>query len=422
VNDWREVQLGHLIHVKHGFAFKGEFFAETGADLVLTPGNFTIGGGLQVRPGKERYYTGDFPSEFRLRPGDLLIVMTDLKQDAPILGSPAWVPDEGSYLHNQRLGLVTITRQDALDRSFLYWLLASDGVREQLRATATGTTVRHTAPERIYQVRVNLPDIATQRRIAEILDAIDHLMKNNRLRISLLEQMAQATHREWFVHFRYPGCENDALVASPLGPIPASWSVVSLGDLVDEIRESARPSAETASLPYVPIDAITPRSLTLRNHRPGSEAASSLRLFRKGDILFGAMRAYFHKVCIAPFDGVTRSTSFVLRLDRQHYHYLALLLADEKTVSYAAAHSSGSTIPYAKWAGGLREMKALKPPADLAERFGLLAAPMLEMAGVLAGSDNVLRTIRDALLPRLVTGAIDVSSLDLDALLEESAA
>lgn len=422
MSSWPEVQLGRLIHVKHGFAFQGEYFADSGSNFILTPGNFAIGGGLRVRPGKEKYYTGDFPPEFRLGPGDLLIVMTDLKQDAPILGSPAWVPEEGSYLHNQRLGLVTITREDVLDRRFLYWLLVFDGTRAQLRATATGTTVRHTAPERIYQVRVHLPGITAQRRIAEVLDSIHGLIQNNQRRIALLEQVTQLIYREWFVQFRYPFYEEDELVDSPRGAIPASWEVVRLADFVDEIRDAAKQSAETAAVAYVPIDSITPRSLTLRKHLPGSEAASSLRMFRKGDILFGAMRAYFHKVCIAPFDGVTRSTVFVLRPDPEYYHYAALLLSDEATVSYAAAHSSGSTIPYAKWVGGLREMTALRPPPDLAERFGLTVAPMIEMAGVLAQSTMSLTALRDSLLPKLVTGAIDVARVDLDAFPEERVA
>jgi type I restriction enzyme S subunit len=422
VNEWREVALGELIHVKHGFAFKGSNFSHSGTDLVLTPGNFAVGGGLQIRPGKERFYVADYPPQFRLRSGDLLVVMTDLKQDAPILGSPAVVPSDGIYLHNQRLGLVTITHPELLDARFLYWFLVFDGTRAQLRATATGATVRHTAPERIYKVRARLPSPAVQHRVASVLDSIDDLVENSLRRIALLEQVAKAVYQEWFVRYRYPCHEGDELVDSPLGPIPPGWEVGKLGDAVAEIRDAIRPSAETAVMPYVPIDAITPKSITLRTHRPGSEAASSLRRFRQGDVLFGAMRAYFHKVCIAPFDGVTRSTSFVLRPRAELYHYLVLLLADEATVGYAAAHSSGSTIPYAKWAGGLSEMSIVQPPASLAAAFGEIIAPNTALARALAATASELSEMRDLLLPKLVTGAIDVSHLDLDALLDQTAA
>jgi type I restriction enzyme, S subunit len=323
---------------------------------------------------------------------------------------PCWVIDTAFYLR--------IHDPNAVDPRWAYYQLQTI----DLNAVDSGSAIPSTSRDAFYAIPVRLAPLSIQRRVVAVLDSIDNLIENNRRRIALLEQMARTIYREWFVHFRYPGQEDDDLVDSTLGPIPSTWDVVTLGDMVDEIRDSTKPSAETAALPYVPIDVITPRSLTLRAHRPGSEAASSLRLFRQGDILFGAMRAYFHKVCIAPFDGVTRSTSFVLRPDREYYHYLAFLLADETTVSYAAAHSSGSTIPYAKWVGALEEMRAVKPRADLAKRFGLQASPLVDAAAVLAESNSVLTAIRDSLLPKLVTGAIDVSNLDLDGLLDQPAA
>ncbi len=89
----RRVKLGQFFRIKHGYAFKGEFFSDSGPYVVLTPGNFEQKGGIKLKGAKEKYYTSDFPSEFLLRRGDLLIVMTDLTQDAPILGSPAFVPE-----------------------------------------------------------------------------------------------------------------------------------------------------------------------------------------------------------------------------------------------------------------------------------------------------------------------------------------
>ena len=196
MTEWQDMTLGDLITVKHGFAFKGEFFSPNGEEIVLTPGNFPIGDGLQFRDGKERFYTGPYPKEFRLAPGDLLVVMTDLKQEAPILGSPASVPSDRPVLHNQRLGLVRLKPAARVDVRYLFYLLLSDHSRSQLRATATGSTVRHTAPDRIYRVTVRLPPMEIQAKIAAILAAVDDLIENNRWRIELLEQMAQAIYRE----------------------------------------------------------------------------------------------------------------------------------------------------------------------------------------------------------------------------------
>ena len=103
-NCWKHSRLGNYFRIKHGYAFKGEFFADSGPYVLLTPGNFQADGGIKLKGEREKYYTGDFPSEFLLRRGDFLVVMTDLTQNAPILGSPAFIPEDDRFLHNQRLG------------------------------------------------------------------------------------------------------------------------------------------------------------------------------------------------------------------------------------------------------------------------------------------------------------------------------
>lgn len=141
---WRRSRLGDVLTVKHGFAFKGEDFAEDGRYIVVTPGNFADGGGFKAKESKEKYYSADPPDEFVLSEGDLILALTDLKQDAPILGSPAWVPVDGVYLHNQRIGRVVEVDEQRLDSRFTYYLFCTDALRAQIRATATGATVRHT--------------------------------------------------------------------------------------------------------------------------------------------------------------------------------------------------------------------------------------------------------------------------------------
>ena len=152
---WTEIKLGDAIHVKHGFAFKGQFFADSGTHVVLTPGNFNEGGGFRLRPGKDRFYSGDVPEEYVLKEDDLVVAMTE--QGPGLLGSSALIPESGRYLHNQRLGLVQIRDDTVLDKIFLYYLFNTRSVREQISGSATGTKVRHTAPERIYRVTASVP-------------------------------------------------------------------------------------------------------------------------------------------------------------------------------------------------------------------------------------------------------------------------
>jgi len=148
---WHQITLGDAIHVKHGFAFKGQYFSDSGEYVVLTPGNFNEEGGFRLRPSKDRFYTGDIPEDYVLDEGDLIVAMTE--QGPGLLGSSALIPDGGKYLHNQRLGLIQDLDNTVLDKKFLYYLFNTGAVRGQISGSASGTKVRHTAPERIYRVK-----------------------------------------------------------------------------------------------------------------------------------------------------------------------------------------------------------------------------------------------------------------------------
>jgi type I restriction enzyme S subunit len=407
---WSEARLGDYLHVKHGFAFQGEFFSDSGSYVVLTPGNFYEEGGFKPKSGTEKFYTAEPSPEFVLHKGDLVIVMTEQAQG--LLGSSAMIPEDGIYLHNQRIGLIEIA--PGLDARFTFYLFNTREVRDQIQATATGSKVRHTAPSRVEAVRVVLPPFSTQRKIAAILSAYDDLIENNTRRIGILEEMAQRIYRDWFVDFRYPGYEGVPLVDSELGPIPRGWGTGLLGDLVEEVRDRTTPGTTTEGRPYVPIDAISPRCLALWEWRPGGEAASSLLTFHRSDFLFGAMRPYFHKVAIAPWEGTTRSTCFVLRTRSDDTWALAALsLFEDQTIAFATANASGTTIPYARWRGGLANMPIVMPPAALAEQFQAVSEPMLRALQDSGSMLANLRATRDLLLPRLMSGEIDVGELDI---------
>lgn len=154
---WEVITLGQLFDIKHGYAFKGEYFSkEPTSDILLTPGNFKIGGGFQ--DNKFKYYNGSVPDEFILNPGALLITMTDLSKEGDTLGYPAFVPPakELRFLHNQRLGKI-ILHNSRLGLNHIYHIFCSDSYRHHVLASATGATVKHTAPDRIKAFKIALP-------------------------------------------------------------------------------------------------------------------------------------------------------------------------------------------------------------------------------------------------------------------------
>lgn len=170
---WAEKPLSDLCDIKHGFAFKSEYFTDSGEYVLLTPGNFYEGGGYRDRGEKQKYYVGDIPNGFILSKGNLLVAMTE--QAAGLLGSPVLVPESNRFLHNQRLGLVQKKVGVPFLNEFFFHVFNLRHVRQAIHHSGTGVKVRHTSPTKIGEVVVPFPagSLAAQRAVADQLKALD---------------------------------------------------------------------------------------------------------------------------------------------------------------------------------------------------------------------------------------------------------
>ena len=340
------------------------------------------------------------------KPGDILLTSVGT------LGIPYMAKDDDIFYFKD--GNLTWFKDycECIDNKYLFYWLKSPQMKNQIEATRIGVAQPALTIVGLKSYKIPLP---IQKKIICILSAYDDLIENNTRRIQILEEMAQRIYQEWFVNFRYPGHENDQLVKSELGMIPVGWEVKKLREFVLNVRQSERAGDHLLSIPYVPIDCIARKSLFLNSAKPGSEAKSSLISFQKYDVLFGAMRSYFHKVVISPFNGTTRTTCFVLRpIDPGYYAFTVLTLFRESTIDFANSHSRGSTMPYAVWDGGLAEMPAIYPSKEVALDFNKIVEPMLKRIALGFFEQKNLRQTRDFLLPKLISCKLDVSELDID--------
>ena len=249
-SNWPLVQLGELISIKHGFAFKGEFFSDTSTDTVLvTPGNFAIGGGFKA--DKLKFYNGPIPAEYKLEADDLIVTMTDLSKQADTLGYSALVPEHSGrlYLHNQRIGLVEIKSQE-LDKLYLYFLMRSRGYRHHVVSSATGSTVKHTSPSKITSFQLHLPPLEIQENIGRSLKHLEDKTAINHQINQTLEQMAQAIFKSWFVDFEPVKAKIAALEAggSEEDALLAAMQAISGTSLFDADASAAGAEAELARL------------------------------------------------------------------------------------------------------------------------------------------------------------------------------
>lgn len=411
---WRECKLGELLEIKHGYALLGKYFGDAGTHIVLTPGNFYDNGGFKSKGDKEKRYGGPIPLDYVLSKGDLLIAMTE--QAEGLLGSCAIIPESNLYLHNQRLGLVKIRDSAETCDKWLFYIFNSSSVRQQIRATATGVKVRHTAPSRIGDVMVALPPLPIQRRIAGILSAYDELIDNNQRRIRLLEEMARALFREWFVLFRFPGHEAVPLVPSPLGPVPQGWSVMRLGDIAEAMRRNVLKGELVEPRPYVGLEHIPRRSLALDAWEMSTDLGSSKLEFKKGEILFGKIRPYFHKVSVAPFDGLCSADTIVIHARRpEHQAVVVACVSSDAFVAHATATSNGSKMPRANWSI-LEDYYVVIPTDEVSSTFSRTVMNAVHEQQTLVFQIHNLRRTRDLLLPRLLSGQVNLEAAEEAAL------
>lgn len=437
--EWTPVRLGDIVKIKHGWPFKSEFFSEelTGRPIVVAVGNFRYTGGFRFDSTTVKEYRADYPRDYELTPGDTLLVMTCQTAGGEILGIPARVPDDGrTYLHNQRLGKVVIERPDCVDEDFLYWVFLWSEFNQELFATSSGTKIVHTAPSRIEAFRFELPPLQEQRAIARILGALDDKIELNRQMNATLEGMARALFKSWFVDFdpvtakaagRQPfgmspdlaALFPDRFVDSPLGAIPEGWKAGCVGNIATNPRRSVDPKAIDPSTPYIGLEHIPRECMVLDAWGRADAVTSQKSSFERGEILFGKLRPYFHKVGVALCDGVCSTDVLVIAPKEEHWFGLLLGHASSADfVDHADATSSGTRQPRTNWRDLARYEVAL-PPQDVAEWFSRRCREYQSAFEANAAESQVLSKLRDALLPQLLSGEIRLR--DAEKLVEEVA-
>ncbi len=444
--EWVDAALGDLIDIEHGCAFQGEYFHdEPPGDVLLTPGNFAIGGGFKT--DKFKYYRGPVPADFVLGAGDLLVTMTDLSKATDTLGYPALVPPPVSgarFLHNQRLGKVVIKTRAPVEKSFLYYLLCSREYRNEVLASATGTTVKHTSPNRIKRFQFQRPPIPEQRAIAQILGTLDDKIELNRRLSETLEAIARAIFKSWFVDFdpvrakaegRDPGLPKrladlfpDRFEDSELGKIPKGWEVGRLDELLAELVSGARPKggAVDEGIPSIGAENI----IGLGRYDFSKEKFVPLHFFeqlkskgasiRPGDVLLykdGAQigrKTYFDRG-FPHRESAINEHVFILRakhpwMQRFMFFWLDLPSMTSEIISL----NSNSAQPGINQAG-VRQLPLLLPSPAVVEAFERLVAPLTDEIFEHCKQSRTLAALRDTLLPKLISGELRVRQMEPEA-------
>ena len=352
-----------------------EFYNSSGLGTPFLQGNRTFG---RKYPSFDTWTTS---ASKMARKGDVIMSVR-----APV-GELNIAPDDFCLGR----GVCSIRSNDP-NQEFLFYLLKYSISR--LLSKQTGTVFGSVNRNDIGNLVIDLPSFERRTKIGRILSAID-------LKIQINE--------------RINGCLT-AKLSTMLKSFVNSLSdnpVVKLKQILT-LKKDTSQSGQDPELPYLPIDSIPMNSLALSEIRPNSEALSSLLRFQKDDILVGAMRVYFHRVVLAPMDGLTRTTCFVLRpIEPEFLAYCLLTCNTDSAIDFAQQSSKGSTMPYAIWDGGLGEYEIPLPTKRQAEDFNRMAMPLIRMIQSSFFENKDLTILRDSLLPKFMSGEIDVDNIEV---------
>ncbi len=305
-----------------------------------------------------------------------------------------------------------------VDSQYLYYVLSSDAFIESTVIASKGTKMPRGDKDAMLRYMIPLPPLPIQQRIAGILSAYDELIENSQRRIKLLEAMARALYREWFVHFRFPGHENHPRVPSPLGEIPQGWEVKAVAEAFT-ISGGGTPSRkESAYWEGGTIQWYSPSDLTGAGTMFMDDSSdhitergleqSSARMFPPRSVMLTS-RATIGAIAINTHPACTNQ-GFITCLPNKHVPLYFLFHWLTENVPTFQLMASGATFKEIS-RGVFKTIDFLQPPIELVEQFEAHATPLAEQILSLQRQVNNLRRTRDLLLPRLLSGQIDVKTI-----------
>jgi type I restriction enzyme S subunit len=433
-SDWRECQVADIAASTpsamatgpFGSAISSRFFQDSGVP-VIRGSNLSEEIGLRLREDDLAFLAPQKAAEFQrsvARRGDLVFTCWGTVGQVGLVDGRSQFPEY--IVSNKQMKLTP--DPNMADSLFLYYLFSSPAMVERIRNESIGSSVPGFNLGQLRGLRLSLPPLSEQRRIASILSSLDDKIELNRRMSQTLESLAHALFMSWFIQFdpvrcksqgRQPGLNRrtadlfpDSFVTSDLGLIPKGWSIGSLGDVAVERRRAVRPADLFHRTPYVGLEHMPRRSIALSDWGTVSQVESGKLAFRRGEILFGKLRPYFHKVAVAPVDGVCSTDIVVIGPKSQKWFGFVLgHVASDAFVDSTEASSTGTKMPRTNWAD-MASYRVILPDERIAEAYSRKAFALVSRAADSAHECKALSAIRDSLLPRLISGDLDIHSAD----------
>ena len=392
---WPKVKLVDSVNLLAGFPFKSQQFTDKPDDVPLVKGE-NVSQGCILWEISKRWPASDWEKmeKFHLLPGDVVIAMDRPWIPAGLKWSFIRAGDPKALLVQRCARLRSSTGR--LDQNFLRFVIGGPGFESYVKPITTGVNVPHISGQQILDFEFRLPPLPVQRRIAGILSAYDELMENSQRRIRLLETMARALYREWFVNSRFPGHEKHPHVASPLGDIPQGWEVKTVEEIVKRIRVGKKYDQKTVSpTGAVPVfDQGKTGIIGYHDDEPSVAASES------SPVVVFANHTCYQRLIHFPFSAIQNVLPFVpspsipRNIYWLHWATNGLVVFNDYKGHWPEFAAKTLVVPSAEWC----------------QRFGDFVAPLSRQILKLERQIQNLRRTRDLLLPRLLSGQVELKT------------
>jgi type I restriction enzyme, S subunit len=391
---WRRVKLGDYLTVLTDYHANGSYKKlKENVELLDTP-NYA----LMIRTtnfeqnnfDKDlKYITKsayDFLQKSQVRPGDILM------NKIANAGSVYYMPDLNRPVSLAMNLFLLRTKEDEVNQKFVFYYLKAN--ESYIKQFAIGTAATTITKDAVRNIEILLPPLNAQNKISSILSNYDRLIENNTRRIQILEEMARSLYNEWFVKFRFPGHEQTKLVDSELGLIPKSWKVEKLGDVI-ELAYGKSLTAKNRIPGSVPVYGSAG---VVGYHNESLTSGPGIIVGRKGNVgsVFWSDNDFF------PIDTVFYVQTKV-SLPYIYYNLQAQNFINNDAAVPGLNRNQAYSLPF------------LLPEKDLLEKFQRFVAPVFKCLKNLKIKNENLKQTRDLLLPMLISGEIDVESLDIES-------
>jgi type I restriction enzyme, S subunit len=417
---WPVVRLGQLAEFRNGINYSKSNFGK-GLKVINVKdfGDRLIAGfdGLEeVNP------ESILRDECLLREGDILFVRSNGNRD--LIGRSMFVRGVSEPVTHSAFSIkVRFTARDALPRFYAY-LFRTAIIRRVLSNRGGGTNISNLNQEILNGLEVPHPPLCTQETITAVLSSYDDLIENNARRITLLEEIARSLYHEWFVRYGFPGHEQAQFIETEQGRLPVGWEVAALRDVCKKITDGAHrsPASVESGLPMASMKDMEDWRLDLSTCRfiSQDDFGDLVRNGCKpevGDVLIakdGASYLKYVMVVEKPVEVVLLSSVAVLRpSDRILPYLLRFIIHDPAIKKKLANYVTGAAIPRIILKDFAR-FEIVVPPLPLQRQWWSVVEPVIKLIHCILAKNDRLRASRDLLLPRLISGELDVEHLDID--------